>query len=63
MKTNRSVLAGALVHMFSNLTGSQLLSSYTTEKHIDVIPNWKQKNFVFDETAPYDCFSDTARQL
>ncbi len=25
-------------------------------KHIDVIPDWKQKNFVFDETAPYDCF-------
>jgi membrane protease YdiL (CAAX protease family) len=30
IKTNRSILAGALVHMFSNLIGSQLLSSYTT---------------------------------
>lgn len=25
-------------------------------KHIDVIPNWKEKGFIFDETAPYDCF-------
>ena len=31
VKTNRSILAGALVHMFSNLIGSQLLSTYTTE--------------------------------
>ena len=31
VKTKRSILAGALVHMFSNLIGSQLLSSYTTE--------------------------------
>ena len=31
VKTNRSILAGALVHMFSNLIGSQLLSSYTTQ--------------------------------
>ena len=31
VKTNRSILAGALVHMFSNLIGSQLLSPYTTE--------------------------------
>lgn len=31
VRTNRSILAGALVHMFSNLIGSQLLSSYTTE--------------------------------
>lgn len=31
IKTQRSILAGALVHMFSNLIGSQLLSSYTTE--------------------------------
>ena len=31
IKTVRSILAGALVHMFSNLIGSQLLSSYTTE--------------------------------
>lgn len=31
IKTKRSILAGALVHMFSNLTGSQLLPSYTTE--------------------------------
>ena len=30
VKTKRSILAGALVHMFSNLIGSQLLSSYTT---------------------------------
>lgn len=34
IKTKRSILAGALVHMFSNLTGSQLLSSYTTEVNI-----------------------------
>ena len=31
VKTRRSILAGALVHMLSNLIGSQLLSSYTTE--------------------------------
>ena len=31
IKTGRSILAGALVHMFSNMIGSQLLSSYTTE--------------------------------
>lgn len=31
IKTGRSILAAALVHMFSNLFGSQLLSSYTTE--------------------------------
>ena len=31
VRTNRSILAGALVHMFSNLIGSQLLSSYTTD--------------------------------
>lgn len=31
IKTKRSILAGALVHMFSNLIGSQLLSSYTTQ--------------------------------
>ncbi|MCR4989438.1 MAG: CPBP family intramembrane metalloprotease [Lachnospiraceae bacterium] len=31
IKTGRSILAGALVHMFSNLIGSQLLSSYTTQ--------------------------------
>ncbi len=31
VKTDRSILAGALVHMFSNLFGSQLLSSYTTQ--------------------------------
>lgn len=31
IKTKRSILAGALVHMFSNLIGSQLISSYTTE--------------------------------
>lgn len=31
IKTKRSILAGALVHMFSNLIGSQLLASYTTE--------------------------------
>ncbi len=30
VKTKRSILAGAMVHMFSNLIGSQLLSSYTT---------------------------------
>ena len=31
IKTKRSILAGAVVHMFSNLIGSQLLSSYTTQ--------------------------------
>ena len=31
VKTDRSILAAALVHMFSNLIGSQLLSSYTTQ--------------------------------
>lgn len=31
VKTKRSILAGAMVHMLSNLIGSQLLSSYTTE--------------------------------
>lgn len=31
IKTNRSILAGALVHMFSNLIGSQLLAPYTTD--------------------------------
>lgn len=31
IKTKRSILAGALVHMFSNLLGSQLLSPYSTE--------------------------------
>lgn len=31
VKTGRSILVGALVHMLSNLIGSQLLSSYTTE--------------------------------
>lgn len=25
-------------------------------KHIDVIPNLKQKGFLFDAEAPYDCF-------
>lgn len=31
IKTKRSILAGALVHMFGNLLGSQILSPYTTE--------------------------------
>lgn len=31
IKTKRSILAGALVHMLGNLLGSQLLSPYTTE--------------------------------
>lgn len=31
IKTKRSILAGALVHMFSNLIGSQLLAPYTTD--------------------------------
>lgn len=26
--------------------------------HTDTIPDWKEKGFVFDKTAPYDCFSD-----
>lgn len=42
IKTKRSILAGALVHMLSNLLGSQLLSPYTTEmsmliRYIEVI--------------------------
>lgn len=31
IKTKRSILAGALVHMFGNLLGSQLLSPYSAE--------------------------------
>ena len=31
IKTKRSILAGALVHMFGNLLGSQLLSPYSVE--------------------------------
>ena len=31
IKTKRSILAGAMVHMFSNLLGSQLLSPYSSE--------------------------------
>lgn len=31
IKTKRSILAGALVHMFANLLGSQLLSPYSIE--------------------------------
>ena len=31
IKTGRSILAGAMVHMLSNLMGSQLLSPYATE--------------------------------
>ncbi len=31
IKTKRSILSGALVHLFSNLLGSQLLSPYSTE--------------------------------
>ena len=31
IKTKRSILSGAMVHMFSNLLGSQLLSPYSTE--------------------------------
>ena len=31
VKTKRSILAGALVHLFGNLLGSQLLSPYSTE--------------------------------
>lgn len=31
IKTKRSILAGAMVHMFGNLLGSQLLSPYGTE--------------------------------
>ncbi|MDE7428090.1 MAG: CPBP family intramembrane metalloprotease, partial [Lachnospiraceae bacterium] len=31
IKTKRSILAGALVHMFGNLLGSQLLSPYSIE--------------------------------
>ena len=26
-------------------------------RHIDTIPDWKKKGFVFDKTAPYDCFA------
>lgn len=31
IKTKRSILSGALVHMFSNLLGSQLISPYSVE--------------------------------
>lgn len=34
VKTKRSVLAGALVHMFSNLLGSQMLSPYSPEMSV-----------------------------
>ncbi len=27
-------------------------------RHIDTVPDWKKKGFVFDHTAPYDCFED-----
>ena len=27
-------------------------------RHMDVIPDLKRKGFVFDETAPYDCFAE-----
>ena len=26
--------------------------------HVDVIPQWNEKGFIFDKTAPYDCFAD-----
>ena len=25
---------------------------------VDVIPQWNEKGFIFDKTAPYDCFAD-----
>lgn len=31
-------------------------------RHTDTIPNWKQKGFVFDKTAPYDCFAPHSSQ-
>ena len=36
IKTKRSILAGALVHMFGNLLGSQLLSPYSTEISVTI---------------------------
>ncbi|WKY43380.1 type II CAAX endopeptidase family protein [Eubacteriaceae bacterium ES2] len=43
IKTKRSILAGALVHMFSNLLGSQLIATYTTE--ISVVVRYTQMLF------------------
>lgn len=54
IKTKRSILAGALVHMFSNLAGSQLLSSYTTE--ISVLIRYINVAF-FAVILCYTCFS------
>ena len=54
IKTKRSILAGALVHMFSNLVGSQLLSSYTTE--ISVLIRYINVAF-FAAIICYTCFS------
>lgn len=36
IKTKRSILAGALVHMIANLLGSQLLSPYSTETSMTI---------------------------
>lgn len=54
IKTKRSILAGALVHMFSNLIGSQLLSSYTTE--VSVLIRYA-KMFFFASIILYACCS------
>lgn len=36
-------------------------NAYSAFDYIDVLPNVKAKGFVFDKTAPYDCFSEKKR--
>ena len=59
VKTDRSILAGALVHMFSNLIGSQLLSSYTTE--ISMLIRYTNMAFFLGVTV-YAAFSRRFRE-
>ena len=59
VKTDRSILAGALVHMFSNLIGSQLLSSYTTE--ISMLIRYTNMAFFLGVTG-YAAFSRRFRE-
>lgn len=54
VKTKRSILAGALVHMLSNLLGSQLLSPYTTD--IGMLIRYVKLAF-FMIIVLYTCFS------
>ncbi|MCR5302576.1 MAG: CPBP family intramembrane metalloprotease [Lachnospiraceae bacterium] len=64
VKTNRSILAGALVHMFSNLIGSQLLSSYTTE--ISMLIRYTNMLFFLAVAVYTSCsreFKDETREL